>query len=100
MSKKVKSTTALPLALIDWRFPEGSFTPYATNMLVQRIENEFKVSFFEIKPPVRFSESEAVPEKVRADCVASVIISADRLPNFIKALQTQFDGYQQEKKLV
>lgn len=82
---------------IDWQIPEGVATPFATNMLVQGIENEFKLSFFEIVPPLRFDESAPPPDKVKAYCVGSVIVTADRLPKFIEALQRQFDKYQSEK---
>ena len=79
---------------VDWYVPENIFTPFATNMVVQTIENEFKLSFFEIKPPIRLDSSAPPLERVRADCVASVIVTADRLPKFIEVLQTQLNKYQ------
>lgn len=79
---------------IEWRMPEGKMTPFATNMFVQIIENEFKISFFEVKPPLRFNESDPWPEKAIADCVSSVIITADRLPKFIEVLQDQLERYE------
>lgn len=86
----IKKEAVIP---IEWHIPEGVMTPFATNILVRTIEDEFKVSFFEIKPAIRLDDSEPFPDKVRADCVASVIITANRLPKFIGALQTQFDKH-------
>ncbi len=83
---------------IEWRIPDGAMTPFATNMLVQTIENEFKISFFEIKPHIRLNESEPIPSSVKADCVASVIVTADRLPKFIEALQIQLNKYKSKKE--
>ena len=54
---------------IEWHIPEGQITPFATNMTVQTIGNEFKISFFEIKPPIRLDDSEPLPSKARADWI-------------------------------
>ena len=83
---------------IEWIMPVEVITPFATNMLVQVIENEFKISFFEIKPAMRFSQSDPFPSKVKALCIASVIVSADRLPKFIQVLQSQLDTYNSQKQ--
>ena len=94
MAKKKTDTSKKGVTIpIEWHVPDGLMTPFATNMIVQTIENEFKISFFEIKPFIRLDESQPRPSKVRADCVASVIVTADRLPKFIEALQTQLNKY-------
>lgn len=85
-----KQGVAVP---IEWYVPEGVMTPSASNMVVQTMENVFKVSFFEIKPPIQLDESAPDPTKIRADCVASVFITPDRLPKFIEVLQKQLDKY-------
>lgn len=78
---------------LEWRIPEGVATPYATNMLVQLMENEFKIMFFEVKPPIMLDKSQPPPTKVIADCVGSVFVSAERLPKFIETLKNQLDRY-------
>jgi hypothetical protein len=93
--KKVGQKKKIP---IEWHIPDGLISPFASNMLVQTIENEFKLLFFEIKPPLLLDDSTPFPEKARADCVASVIVTADRMPTFIAALQTQLNKYHQSKK--
>jgi hypothetical protein len=84
---------------IEWCVPEGIMTPFATNMVVQSMENEFKVSFFEIKPPIQLGNAPLRADKVRADYLAGVIISADRLPKFIDVLQQQLDKYKVRKEI-
>lgn len=76
---------------IEWHIPEGVMTPFATNMLVQTIENEFKISFFELKPAIRLSTSDPMPTSIGADCVASVIVTEDRLSKFVEVLQSQLE---------
>lgn len=103
--KKVKTSkkkTPVPTEIavpIEWRIPDGLITPYATNMTVQTLEEEFKVCFFEAKPIIRLKASEPLPNKITADYIAGVIISAKRLPKFIKALQDQLDKYNSRKQI-
>lgn len=78
---------------LKWRITDSVVTRFASNIVVQTIENEFKVSFFELKPEIKLSPSDPLPQEVLADCVASVIITADRMPKFIGALQAQLDKY-------
>lgn len=83
---------------IDWYVPEGLMTSFASNMVVQIIENVFKISFFEIKPPIQLDESVPIPTKIRADCVVSVIVTPDKLSSFIEVLQKQYKKYMSEKQ--
>ncbi len=83
---------------IEWYVPEGMITPFATNMVVQPMESEFRVSFFEIKPAIKLDKTEPLPSKVRADCVASVIITIGRLQKFIDVLQKQLDNHPSKKQ--
>jgi len=83
---------------IKYYIPDQTITRFASNMVIQTIENEFKISFFEIKPDIILGPSESVPKEVRAECVGSVIVTADRLPKFIQALQKQMDNYNSIKK--
>jgi hypothetical protein len=85
---------------IEWDLPDGLITPFATNMVIQTIENEFKISFFEVKPKIHLSDSEPLPNKIKAICIASVIVTADRLPKFIEVLQSQLDKYNNLKKQI
>lgn len=83
---------------LRWFIPDNLITRFASNMIVQSIENEFKISFFEIKPPIRLGPSDPLPKEVVAECVSSVIVTPERLPKFIQALQNHLDKYNTVKK--
>lgn len=83
---------------IEFNISPTIITRFASNMVIQTLENEFKILFFEVKPKIRLDPSDKIPDKVLADCVASVIVTADKLPNFIQILIEQFDKYNESKK--
>jgi hypothetical protein len=89
--------TRVPIP-IEWDIPRGLMTSFASNMVVQSIENVFKISFFEINPPIQLDESAPAPTKIRADCVASVIVTPDKLLSFTEVLQKQYKKYMAEKQ--
>ncbi len=82
---------------IKFNIPPTLITRFASNMVIQTFENEFKISFFEINPEIRLDPSDEIPDEVLADCVASVIVNANKLPSFIKILQKQVDNYNEKK---
>ncbi|MCJ7546112.1 MAG: hypothetical protein MUP30_04725 [Deltaproteobacteria bacterium] len=82
---------------IKWHIPDTIITRYASNMTVQILEYEFKLSFFEIKPEIRLDPNISPPSEVQAECVASVIISPAKFPKFIEAMQTQLAKYLAKK---
>ncbi len=92
MSEKDKKNEGIVLQ-VDWHIPDDIVAKYATNMLVQRGENEYYISFFETKPPLLMGTPEQISKKasglkaLNATCVAQIIIAADKLPSFIEALQ-------------
>lgn len=97
-SKKKVTTKIQGVAVpINWSIPDNIITRFASNMVVQQLENEFRLSFFEIMPDIKLALAGKVPEEVQANCVASIIINAERLPIFIKALQKQYEIYNQIK---
>lgn len=83
---------------IKYYISDQIITRFASNMTVQILENEFKISFFELKPAIILNPLESIPKEVRADCVASVIVTAEMLPKFIEALKKQMDIYNSIKK--
>lgn len=78
---------------IKWYVPDSMHSIYASNILVQILENEFKLSFFETKPPIRINESYPVATEIRADCVASVILHPKKVISLIEALQRQVNVF-------
>jgi len=79
---------------LEWSIPEDIVARYANNMLVQRTEIGFLISFFETKPPVLLGDPEEINEQikkiksVRSNCVSQIIVSANVMPRFIEALQS------------
>jgi len=101
MAKKKEIPPSMGLT-IDFNFPDYIITRFATNMTIQTIENEFKISFFELKPAMILSEEDI--EKIRkqgtarADCIGSFIITPDRLPKFIQVLNEHLSKYNKRQE--
>ncbi len=77
----------LPQAQLIFNIPEEAMGHYATNMLVQRSEHEYILTFFEAKAPVILDPSQPFPTQVRADYVCRIIVAAGRMPDFVEVLQ-------------
>jgi len=91
MTKKDNNTQIeLPL---EWSIPDNVIARYATNIVVQRAEHEFIISFFEVKPPLLLGTPDEIIEQakklnvVRANCVAQIIVASDKMPSFVEALE-------------
>lgn len=95
--KEVKSQQ-VKLVPIKYRIPDSIITRFANNMTVQIMESEFRISFFEHFSPMRLDPKEPFPKEVQANCVASIIVTADRLSSFIDVLQTQLNKYDKKVK--
>lgn len=83
---------------LKWHVPDDIVSRFATNLVVQTLEDAFKLSFFEAKPEIRLQKTAAIPRDVRADCVACIIISPEKLPSIIQVLQRQLDSFNESKK--
>ncbi len=67
---------------------------YADNMLVVHSENEFIISFLQTEYPLAGSREELNQvESLRTKCVARVIIHANRMADYIEALQANHTKY-------
>ncbi|MDZ4383645.1 MAG: hypothetical protein U0937_03290, partial [Thermodesulfovibrionia bacterium] len=66
MPKKPYKSTKARVLPIEWNIPDDIITRYATNMVVQRMEKEFKISFFELKRPVILEENKQEWDKVKS----------------------------------
>ncbi len=84
---------------IEWHVPEDLISRYANNIVVQHTEDEFIISFFEARPPLLLGPSEEIKAKleqiksIRAECVARIIVAAEKMPSVIEALQGNLDKY-------
>jgi hypothetical protein len=86
---------------IEWHVPDSIKSVYATNMVVQHAEREFLISFLLTRPPFLVGplSEEALDsvKSIRAECVAQIIVASERMPGFIKALQTNLETFQANK---
>lgn len=89
---------------IVWHLPEDIVSQFATDVVVQQGVEEFIISFFQVRPPVIVGSPEEKLEQVKqldsikAECVARVIVTPDRMNKFIKALQSSYNRYLEKSK--
>jgi hypothetical protein len=90
---------ALPMP-IEWNIPDTIITRFASNMAVQHMEGCFKISFFEMKPAIHLvpPTPEQQQHAVKADCVASVIVTAEKFAIIVGILQKTLDKYHEKIK--
>lgn len=97
-NKQNDKIVAVPVP-IKYYIPDQIITRFASHMVIQIVENEFKMSFFETKPEIRFgATSESVPKEILAECVGAIIVTPDRFPKFIEVMQRQVEKYNSIKK--
>jgi hypothetical protein len=84
-----------------FHIPVGLAGRYAHHLIVQGSDQEVTLSFFEALAPILLGtpeEQRATLEKgVRAECVARIIISKKRYPEFLKVMQGLLDAEAQVK---
>lgn len=90
--EKNKTEKQSKLVPIKFNISDSIITRFATNIVVQIVGSEFRILFFE-QSPVIVLHGEQLPKEIQANCVASVVVTADKLPKFIKTLQDQLDAY-------
>lgn len=76
--------------------PDNIIARFVTNLVIQGIENAFKISFFEAQPEIRL-EGQPLLTEMPAECVASIIVTPDVLGKFIEVLQRQLNLYNEKK---
>ena len=95
------TTYARPL---DFHVSDSMESRYATNMVVQHSEHEFIIYFFEVLPPLLLGEPGVIKAKlsdidsIRAECVARIVIAAERMPGFVRVLQENLEHYAAKKR--
>jgi hypothetical protein len=97
MSKAKKTQVLIP---IERYCPPELVSRYATDLIIQRTGSEFILSFFETIPPMVLGTPEEQQDKlkklasVRSECIARVIVSDDRFPQFVQAMQENLERWQ------
>ena|SRR5258708_3755625 len=78
---------------IEWNIPDDIVTRFATNMVVQKIEAGYLISFFEILPPLILGQPNDILEQlkqlksVRANCFARIVVADAKMTEFSNVLQ-------------
>ncbi len=84
---------------IEWHVPESVLPRYATNFVVQATEHEFRLYFFDIRPPLIVGTPEEQRRKrrelqsVHAECVANLAIAPVRMAELVKLLSDYLKRY-------
>ncbi len=65
---------------------------YADNLAITHTESEFIMSFLQVQPPLVL-EGHEPPTSVRTQCVARIIVSPSRMPQFIETLFKNWQRY-------
>lgn len=87
---------------IVWNVPSDVAPRYATNFVVQASDNEFRLYFFDIKPPMTIGTPEEQRQQldqlqsVTAECVASLVVAPARMGELVTLLQGYFERYKTE----
>ena len=109
-NKKIKPTETSQDDQLQVQFnvPVEMPSVYATNIVIQQMEHEVLVSFYEIQPPILLAgsneaENLAILKKtgMRADCVAKIIIAKQRFGGFadvMKQLATAIKAAEKKEK--
>ena len=100
-TKKPANTEGDVIAVpIVREYPPGQVGVLANNFVIQHDGPEFHLLFFQNHPPVILGETEEEIKKaareieaVRSVCVARLIVSAERLPLFIRAMQENLEKH-------
>lgn len=90
-SKKIK---------LNFVYPDNLKSNFVSNVIVQHQKDFFTLSFFEVwVPPILGNtedEKKAELEKidqVEANCVARLVVTPDKMRDFVKALHNNLENY-------
>ncbi|WP_145114177.1 hypothetical protein [Gimesia panareensis] len=96
---KTLESVAYKRIALEHVLPDDLATIFSNNFVVQNDGPEFYFLFFHTQPPLIIGGAEHTAEKLEAldsiktECVARVVISADRVPSIIRALQDNYEKY-------
>ena len=88
---------AVPIAR---EFPAGQVGVAANHFVIQHDQSEFHLLFFQTHPALILGDTDEETEKAaeqvksaRSVCVARIIVSAERLPSFVRAMQENLEKH-------
>lgn len=100
MSVEEKSSEPIKSLPIKWDSgSKNTTTRYATNITIQHTENEFFLSFYEIRPPLLLGNQDEISREidnidyVEAECVARIAVCPNKMHTILKAMQENYDNF-------
>jgi hypothetical protein len=86
---------------IEHHFPECLNLTFSDNIAVQHTQNEFTITFAQVRQPLvaRMSEYEKI-DKITAEVVARIVLTPAKMVELIKALQENWTLYQRRMKAI
>lgn len=81
---------------IDFQVPDAVRTEFANEVAIQALHTEFILSFFEVRLPIIRDPKDKpkdIAKAIKPLCVSRVAISAERIPDLIKALQDRLERF-------
>ncbi|MBL4884711.1 MAG: DUF3467 domain-containing protein [Planctomycetaceae bacterium] len=98
-SPKQKSIEISKKVRINRSFPDGQQVIFSNHFVVQHHGPDLYLMFFHTSPPLLLGSPEEIKdqvsnlESVESECVARVVVSRERMPAIIAALQETYDKY-------
>lgn len=88
---------------ISREFPPDQVGVTSNHFVIQQDDSEFHLLFFQTHPPVVLADTDEERREILANaearsiCVARIIVSADRLPSFIEAMESNLKRHNARK---
>ena len=92
---------------IVWEVPPGFPSQYATHLVVQHTEEDFTITFWDLRPPILMGTPDEKRQQVEAlkavrpDALARIVVSPRRMREFTQVMQDNlktFDAKVQEAR--
>lgn len=91
---------------LQWDHPENVISRYANNLVVQHNKDSFFLSFYEARPPIISGSPEEREQKtldlksVKAECVARIVVPAERMEEFVRVLQDNIQRREEHEEIL
>ena len=86
---------------IIWEVPGDLPTHYATHLVVQHTDEDFTITFFDLRPPLLMGPPEAQKQLeamqiVRPKALARIVVSPARMRQFIQVMQDNLKTFEEK----
>lgn len=105
MAKNTKKNILGKKIKIEFNYPNDLKSHFVSNLVVQHQPEFFILSFFEGWPPVILGDSEEEKrkalesiEKIEAKCVSRLVITPEKVKEFITAISQNYKNYEEKYK--